>query len=98
LEFRKEESANITQVAEYNQHIVGDLMTRIQGLDKEVKNLNMLIKNAEKRTKEEKFLLREGLMEDTKKIASEYKSYRNLADLELRMNDQTISKAEKAIF
>jgi len=85
-------------VAEYNQHIVGDLMTRIQGLDKEVKNLNMLIKNAEKRTKEEKFLLREGLMEDTKKIASEYKSYRNLADLELRMNDQTISKAEKAIF
>lgn len=44
----------MTSVAVYNQEIVGGLMTRIANLDKEVKNLNCILKNAEKRTKEEK--------------------------------------------
>jgi hypothetical protein len=65
-------------------------MTRISALDSEVKNLNLMKIAAEKRTKEEKYLLRQKLLEDTKKIASEYKSYRNLADIELKINDNAL--------
>jgi hypothetical protein len=66
-------------------------MSRISNLDAEVKNLNLTLKATEKRTKEEKYELRKAFMEDTKKLATEYKSYRNLADMELKLNDNTIT-------